>query len=303
MDKISNQSTLKTTSGNKNIKGPVLKGLNKQFKSINGNKGDIVDLKNGKDTPKVETKTYDESGKLLGKQSGSASVDLPTPPIPKIPTPDIPALDTKKLDQVDKDKIAEKKLKTELERSAKQSLKIDKNLGKKVLRKPALYFVSGLDLFTNGDSGLERISKHVKGSEHFQWNQTVEMLDKIKRTDTRYPVILIGHSLGADSIVDIARELNNIENNFRQIDLLVTIDSVGFDNDIIPQNVKKNMHYFGDGQSFLNDGPNVARDHMKTEVVNILNDSDHVDIDDQVGIQYDILSQVNQVIRSKNLPR
>jgi thioesterase domain-containing protein len=107
----------------------------------------------------------------------------------------------------------------------------------------------------------------------------------------------VGHSFGGDSAVEIAQELNTIENGFRKIDLLITLDSVGSDNDFIPQNVKKNLNFLAQGPyEFLNDGPNIAKNYHKTEVENYLRQEEHADLDDTTDIQVQILEQIEKIL-------
>jgi hypothetical protein len=74
------------------------------------------------------------------------------------------------------------------------------------------------------------------------------------------------------------------------------MDAVGFDHDIIPQNVKQHMNVFGEKNIFLNDGPHVARRHEKTDVKNILSPEEHIDIDDSKEIQFEVVSLIQKAL-------
>jgi hypothetical protein len=67
---------------------------------------------------------------------------------------------------------------------------------------------------------------------------------------------------------------------------------VGFNNDIIPQNVKEHLNVFGESDWILNDGPHVARRHDKTQVKNILSPLDHTELDDAKDVQFEIVSSI-----------
>lgn len=166
---------------------------------------------------------------------------------------------------------------------------------------PKIIFVSGLHLagLSSDDDGMPAMSKDIENAQHFSWKDEETILDEIKRTPKTEPVVLVGHSLGGDAIVNISNKLNTFANGFRKIDLLVTLDSVGFDNDIIPNNVKKNLNFIGNKDVFFNDGPNIARNNSKTEVLNSLRPESHTQIDDSKEIQESILNEINSVLESK----
>ncbi len=208
----------------------------------------------------------------------------------------------KKHDRVELSEKA-KGLKKDLS-GAEQALKIHrKKFGN--IEKPGIYFVSGFDWFgassVKGNyDGIRDMAEAVEGAQHFSWDQTDEIVKDIKKRDPSQPIILVGHSFGGDGVVEIAQELNTIENGFRKIDLLVTLDSVGFDNDFIPQNVKKNLNYLAQGPyKWLNDGPNIAMNYERTEVKNFLHPEEHADLDDSTDVQIAVLESINQILSSQ----
>ncbi|MBT4792595.1 MAG: hypothetical protein HON90_13565 [Halobacteriovoraceae bacterium] len=193
-----------------------------------------------------------------------------------------------------------KQLKEELS-SAEKAMKIhSKKFGK--LEKPGIYFLSGFDWLgassVKGNyDGIRDMADAIEGAEHFSWTDKEEVIADIKKRRPDQPVVLVGHSFGGDSIVEIAQELNTIENGFRKIDLLVTLDSVGTDNDFIPQNVKKNLNYIAQGPyDFLNDGPNIALNYQRSKVDNFLRHEQHADLDDATDIQINILEEIEKAL-------
>mgnify|MGYP001063862564 CR=1 FL=1 len=162
-------------------------------------------------------------------------------------------------------------------------------------------FVSGLHLagISSDDEGLSAMAKDLEGAEHFTWKDEEKIIERVRSTPAEEPVILVGHSLGGDAIVNIANKLNTFANGFRKVDLLVTLDSVGFDNDIIPKNVKKNINYIGNKDVFFNDGPNIARDNLKTEVINNLRKENHREIDDSSEVRETIYNEVSDIIKTR----
>lgn len=165
------------------------------------------------------------------------------------------------------------------------------------INRPGIFFISGLHL--NGissDGGLPELASELQGATHFSWKEEDSVLQEILRRPSDVPLVLVGHSLGGDAAVSIANKLNSLKNGFRKIDLLVTLDSVGFDNDIIPANVKKNLNFIGDKDVFFNDGPNIARDINKTLVVNELRPESHTQLDEARDIQEKIFDNVRTVM-------
>jgi hypothetical protein len=165
---------------------------------------------------------------------------------------------------------------------------------------PKVIFVSGLHLagLSDGGEGLEAMAVGIENGEHYSWKDEEKIIDEIRRTPKEEPVVLVGHSLGGDAVVNISNRLNSLEHGFRKVDLLVTLDSVGFDNDIIPKNVKKNLNFIGDEDVFFNDGPNIARNFNKTTVVNELRKESHTELDDSHEIQEQVFNEINSVLTS-----
>lgn len=170
------------------------------------------------------------------------------------------------------------------------------------VKKPAVIFVKGLDIFSSpstsegGYAGVGKMAEAVEGARIYGWDQHDEIIEQIKKVEAHQPVVLVGHSLGGDTAIEVADKLDSIEHGFRRVDLLVTIDAVGFDHDIIPQNVKKHINVFGENNFFLNDGPHVARRHEMTEVKNILSPLDHTDIDDDKSIQFEVMNAIQDTL-------
>jgi hypothetical protein len=209
----------------------------------------------------------------------------------------------KKNDQVllsDKSKELNEKLS-----SAEKALKIhSKKFGN--VKKPGVYFMSGFDWFgassVKGNyDGIRDMGEAIEGAKNFSWSEQDEVIEDIKKRKLDQPIVLVGHSFGGDGVVEIAQKLNTIENGFRQIDLLVTLDSVGIDNDFIPQNVKKNLNYLAQGPyAILNDGPNIAINYQRTAVENYLRPEEHADLDDATDVQIQILEEIENVLSLKS---
>lgn len=199
-----------------------------------------------------------------------------------------------------------KELQKELEENKKLSHveKAHKIHAKKFgnIDKPGIYFISGFDWFGAGSikgnyDGIRDMAEAVEGAKHYSWDEKEAVLEDIKKRTPNQPIVLVGHSFGGDGVMEIAQELNTIENGFRKIDLLVTLDSVGVDNDLVPQNVRKNLNYLATGPyHFLNDGPNIALNYERTKVENFLRQEEHAQLDDTTDIQIRVLEEIESAL-------
>jgi hypothetical protein len=182
---------------------------------------------------------------------------------------------------------------------SKPSAELKQRIEKGTINKPTIFFISGFEFFgLSKDDTMTKMAENIPGAKAFSWDQRTEMMDEIKKHHRSQPVVLVGHSLGANTAVKMANELNTLDNGFRKVDLLVTMDAFGFNNDIVPANVVKNLEFFGENNLFLNDGPNVARDTNVTQVVNEIRTEIHTEIDDAVDVQRKIFHGIDAVLAS-----
>lgn len=181
--------------------------------------------------------------------------------------------------------------------------KVPKEVKEKILDKnrPAIIFIQGMELFDFEESGLAKMAKNIPHSKTYSWDDKSEVLDDIKNRNKSMPVILIGDGLGGDTAVEVSNALNSVDNGFRKVNLLVTIDSSGFNNDIIPQNVKENMNFIVDSNSPFSDGPNIARINKKTKVENFL--SDKMFLTEDKKTQLNIFEKINTTLQEAILKR
>lgn len=234
---------------------------------------------------------------LSGKNPSLPSApSIPTPSLPSVPsTPDLPSVDLAK-------DLAKDKVKDEAISKAKEIKEPEVKEGS--VKKPLIIFIKGLDVFSSpsksegGYAGVGRIAESIEGSRIYGWDQKSEIIKEVKKIHRDYPVVLVGHSLGGDTAVEIADELDSLKQGFRPVDLLVTVDAIGFSHDIIPQNVKKHLNVFGENSLILNDGPHVARREEKTSVRNILSPLDHTEIDDDREVQFEIVDLIKKTINA-----
>jgi hypothetical protein len=214
--------------------------------------------------------------------SSSAKVSIPDLP----DTPDLTDVAKEVLDKADNIDTAKKAKEVATKKEVKE------------INKPAVFFIGGVSLFDANflGNGLKQMTEAVDEGRYYDWDQKNEMIDQIKMRNRNQPVILVGHGFGADTAVEVSQELNTVENGFRTIDLLVTMNSVGTNNDFIPQNVSKNLNFLTADNGWFDDGPNIATNYKRTKVENYLRPEDHSDLDDTTDVQIEVLNAINNLV-------
>lgn len=226
-------------------------------------------------TKPSEAPSKSHSSEVLSKAANVAKAIAKAPVMPII----VPA-DTKKIEA----KIADKKVEPPVH----------------FIKKPAVIFIEGFSMFgiSNGD-GIKDMADNYPGAKRFSWDEHGKIIDEIKKHAPDQPVVLVGHSFGGDTAIEVANELNSPKNGFRAVDLLVSIDAVGMNKTIIPVNVKSNLNFFGEGLiPFVHGDPTVARNTKYTEVTNELRSDMHSKMDDNPEVQFEIFNKINDVLNS-----
>jgi hypothetical protein len=149
-------------------------------------------------------------------------------------------------------------------------------------------FSTGLDGVAS-DLKAHGVDAEVAG--HLNWqNEVTEILHERAAGQTR-PLILIGHSQGANNVIDMARAL---ESSHVPVDLLITLSP--FMQNRVPANVVRAVNYYqapGWGQA-LEAEPGF---HGKLVNNNLAEDPtiSHIGIDKSTKIQTDILREIAAV--------
>lgn len=193
-----------------------------------------------------------------------------------------------------------------LEMNKAESVKKSNDVVKKetplhFIKKPAVIFIEGFSAFgiSNGD-GIKEMAENYPGAKKFDWTEHDAIISEIKKHAPNQPVVLVGHSFGGDTAIEVANELNHIKNGFRSIDLLVSIDAVGMNKTIIPINVKNNLNFFGEGLvPFVHGDPTIARNTKYTDVTNELRSDMHSKMEDSPEVQFQIFEKINEVLGDK----
>jgi len=249
--------------------------------------------------PKLLTSKPQPDYKLDLSKPSEASAAPSVPSAPSLPSVSVPTADLPKLPESKPEKPEIKK--PEIKKPSEIELPVKEGS----VKKPAIIFVKGMDVFSSpstserGYAGVGKMADSVEGSRIYSWSQHDEIIQDIKKVHKDQPVILVGHSFGGDTALEVAEELDSLEHGFRKVDLLIMIDAVGVDNDIVPQNVKNHLNVFGESNFVLNDGPHVARRHEMTKVKNILSPHDHTELDDDKEIQFEVVNLIKETLSQK----
>ncbi len=143
------------------------------------------------------------------------------------------------------------------------------------------------------------MADNFEGAEQFSYSDKSEAMEQILKRRPLQPIVLVGHGMGGDTAIEIAKELNRPEHGFRKVDLLVSLDALGFNNDVIPQNVVKNINFIGNQETLwglLNDSPKIAKNSETTTVQNILRPEGHGGIDDSEDVQFKVFQMVREAV-------
>jgi hypothetical protein len=156
-----------------------------------------------------------------------------------------------------------------------------------------VYLLRGwFGVFSTGmDSMAEQLRSKGIAAEaigHVAWKSAVSKVVKERAAGKTGPLVLVGHSQGANNIIDMAREL---ETHKIPVDLLITL--APFLQDPVPSNVVRALNYY---QSPGWGTPLTADRGFKGELSNIDIGSDagtfHINIDKSAKVQAEIVAAI-----------
>ena len=281
----------KLNAANQNLKDvkPFEEGLKKSAESkLSQAAAEPAITENAKqlNAPKnnITKKMPKDSGSALEKAGNVAQEIAKAPALPIVVPVGAPSLEMSKPEPI-----------------KKSSDIIKKETPLHFIKKPAVIFIEGFSAFgiSNGD-GIKERAENYPGAKKFDWTEHETIINEIKKHAPNQPVVLVGHSFGGDTAIEVANELNHIKNGFRTIDLLVSIDAVGMNKSIIPINVKNNLNFFGEGLiPFVHGDPTIARNTKYTDVTNELRPDMHSKMEDSPEVQFQIFEKINEVLGEK----
>ena len=174
------------------------------------------------------------------------------------------------------------------------------------------------DLSRTGDngpipvrSGVQQIKQKIKNfyadeasvsviAETYKWEADDDAEKMIRRavdSGSANKVVIIGHSYGADTANALADDLaGGVFSKKVDIDLLVQIDSIGTWDDNFPTSVKKAVNYYQtkDSEPLVETNIPGAENINASEMFN--QDLDHRSIDNDPGLQNDIVQKISQYV-------
>jgi hypothetical protein len=153
-------------------------------------------------------------------------------------------------------------------------------------------FSTGLDTLADGLKA-KGIKAEVVG--HLRWEASVAEIVKARAAGETGPLVLVGHSAGANNVIDMARALEPRKIN---VDLLITLAPLL--QNPVPANVLRAVNYYqspGWGAPLAGDRGFKG----KLSNVNLIDDPTilHVSIDKSSRVQADILHEIEAVLRGK----
>jgi hypothetical protein len=149
-------------------------------------------------------------------------------------------------------------------------------------------FSMGLDSVTEQ---LKALGINAEVAGHLSWQNEVAEILRDRSAGRTGPLILVGHSQGANNVIDMARAL---EQSHVTVDLLITLSP--FMQNRVPANVTKAINYYqapGWGQPLEAD----QGFHGKLINVNLADDPtiSHIGIDKSTKIQTEIVREISAV--------
>jgi hypothetical protein len=153
-------------------------------------------------------------------------------------------------------------------------------------------FSTGLDTLADDLKG-KGIKAEVAG--HLHWEAAVADIVRARAAGETGPLVLVGHSAGANNVIDMARAL---EKHKITVDLLITLAPLL--QNPVPANVSRAVNYYqapGWGAPLAGD----RGFHGKLSNVNLIDDPTilHVSIDKSTRVQADILREIDAAVRGK----
>lgn len=156
-------------------------------------------------------------------------------------------------------------------------------------------FSTGMDSLAN-DLKAKGIKAEAAG--HLYWSTAVSDIVRERETGKAGLLVLVGHSQGANNVIDMAREL---ESHNIPVDLLVTL--APFMQDPVPANVVRAINYY---QSPGWGAPLTAAAGFHGKLSNIDVGGDwsisHISIDKSARIHADLEREITSLVQAKEGP-
>ena len=153
-------------------------------------------------------------------------------------------------------------------------------------------FSTGMDSLA---ADLKAKGVNAQAIGHLEWKSSVSKIVQERAAGKTGPIVLVGHSQGANNVIDMARALK--EKNVR-VDLVVTL--APFLQDPVPSNVARAINYY---QSPGWGAPIAGESGFKGRISNIDVGADmsisHINIDKSTKVQGDIAREIVALTRAR----
>lgn len=164
-----------------------------------------------------------------------------------------------------------------------------------------VYLLRGFaDIFS---AGIDQIGQKLQASgvdahvnSHQAWRFALNQILADHRKNPRAPVILIGHSLGANAVIDIAEEL---EKHGIRVDYMATFAATA--PDPLPGNIRRVVNYYFKQHGWglpLTPGPRF-RGSLDNRDFSGIRDIGHFNIEKQRPLQDEVVRNVLRIVRAK----
>ncbi|REC77634.1 hypothetical protein DRF60_11685 [Chryseobacterium elymi] len=159
----------------------------------------------------------------------------------------------------------------------------------------------GIGVINNLNSSTTQVGVFASSRGESTKNDILTSVNSFRKQSPNGKLIMVGHSLGADNLVELANENPTVK-----IDLLFTLDIAdhplsGIDSDKIPSNVKTAVNYYNKNDGFMHSaigGEDIeARDPSKTKISNVPVNASHTQIDNKYRY-----NAYNAVVKELNKP-
>ncbi|WP_176038414.1 lipase [Brucella tritici] len=164
-----------------------------------------------------------------------------------------------------------------------------------------VYLLRGFgDIFS---AGIDEIGKQLQANgvdahvkSHVAWRLVLNQILADQQHNPRAPVILIGHSLGANAVIDVAEAL---EKKGIQVDYMATFAATG--PDPLPGNIKRVVNFYFKQHGWglpLTAGPRF-KGSLDNRDFSGMKDIGHFNIEKQRPLQDEVVRNVLSIVRSR----
>ena len=163
----------------------------------------------------------------------------------------------------------------------------------------------GFPLEGSANTGLDELNTKLEMTDFgrpfrsrvFGFFEQESAFDYIRQNNDVNTLVLIGHSLGGDSVIELAE--NYLKPSVTDVDLAIQIDSVGIGDEELPPNVVRGINYFQRSTGFFEpQGATFVRGSENFNVEFLFNDPGvtHTSIDNDPRLHDLIIQDIRSLL-------